>query len=130
VEPRWVSRKALLHIHAELIREHGGSHGVRDEHLVESALGRPRNRWEYGDPPPDLHELAAAYAFGLAKNHAFVDGNKRIALAAAAVLLRMNGIRLVGEDAHAYAATYDLATGELSEKDFGRWLRASTESVE
>lgn len=128
-EPIWISIEAVLAIHAELIREHGGSYGVRDQGLIESALARPQQRWSYGGEEIDLAELAAAYGFGLAKNHGFVDGNKRAALAAAGVFLRANGLRLIAPEPETYAVMVDLAAGELSEADLARWLRASTEPL-
>lgn len=128
-EPIWLSLHAIQHLHSALIREHGGSHGVRDQGLIESALARPLQKWTYGEGV-DLAELAAAYAFGLAKNHGFVDGNKRVAFAAMGVFLRANGLRLVAPEPEAYAVVIDLATGELSEADLARWLRASVERME
>lgn len=128
-EPIWLSLHAIQHMHAELIRENGGSYGVRDGGLIESALARPRQKWSY-EEEVDLADLAAAYAFGLAKNHGFVDGNKRIAFMAAYTFLDANGLRLVAPEPEAYAVVIDLATGELSEADLVRWLRASVEPVE
>lgn len=128
-EPIWLSRDLLHHLHAQLIREHGGGYGIRDEGLIESALARPRTRWEYDDDV-DLVALAAAYAFGLAKNRGYVDGNKRVAFASAGVFLLANGLRLTAPEGEAYAVIVDLAAGELSEGDLARWLRASVEPVE
>jgi len=122
-EPLWLSRQAVDHIHAQLIREHGGSHGVRDEGLIESALARPRTRFAYGEP--DLAEMAAAYAFGLVRNHGYLDGNKRVAFAAMATFLHANGLRLTASEEEAYVVMIDLATGDLAEDDLARWLRAS-----
>lgn len=127
-EPIWLSGELLNHLHSQLIREHGGSYGIRDEGLIDSALMRPRNRWEY-EADVDLPDLAAAYAFGLAKNHGYVDGNKRVAFAAAGVFLIANGLRLMASEGEAYAVMIDLASGELSEEDLARWLRASVEPV-
>lgn len=128
LEPFWLTRIVVEHIHAELIEEHGGSFGLRDEGLLESALARPRQRWAY-EPDTDLCALAAAYAFGLAKNHAFIDGNKRVAFMAAYSFLGANGLRLVAPEEEAYAVMIDLAAGELSEEDLARWLRASSQPV-
>jgi death-on-curing protein len=125
-EPTWLTLEGVRHMHAQLIRAHGGSYGERDAGLIESALARPKQKWAYGGGSTDLAELAAAYAFGLAKNHGFVDGNKRVAFAAAGVFLLANGLRLVAPEAEAYAVVVDLAAGELSETDLARWLRAST----
>lgn len=123
-EPRWIERAVLDHIHAELIAEHGGSYGVRDSGLIESALARPRQRRAY-EPEADLALLAAAYAYGLARNHGYVDGNKRVAFMAAYVFLRANGLELVAPEVEAYAVMIDVATGELPEEDLARWLRLS-----
>jgi death on curing protein len=123
-EPIWLSRAMIDAMHTALIREHGGSFGVRDVSLIDGALARPLQKWAY-EEAVDLYVLAAAYAFGLAKNHGFVDGNKRIAFAAMAVFLELNGHRLAADEAEAYAVTIDVASGELSEEDLARWLRAS-----
>lgn len=126
-EPIWLTRKAVGAIHAELIREHGGSYGVRDEGLIESALARPLNRWTYGET--DLTGLAAAYGFGLAMNHGFVDGNKRIGIAAAGVFLRANGLRLTAPEPEAVAVMVDLAAGELGEDELAVWIRSHVQPV-
>ncbi|MDQ3388706.1 MAG: type II toxin-antitoxin system death-on-curing family toxin [Gemmatimonadota bacterium] len=123
-EPIWLTTDGIRDMHAKLIRRHGGSYGERDEGLIESALARPRQKWAYAGEGVDLAELAAAYAFGLAKNHGFVDGNKRIAFMAAYSFLRANGARLTAPEPEAYGAILALAAGELSEEDLGRWLRA------
>lgn len=128
-EPIWISRELLNHLHAQLIREHGGAYGVRDGDLIESALMRPRKRLEY-EAGVDLAGLAASYAYGIAKNHGYVDGNKRVAFAAAGVFLLANGLRLTAPEAEAYAVIVDLASGELSEEDLALWLRASVEPAE
>jgi death on curing protein len=126
-EPRWLSRQVIGAMHAELIREHGGSLGVRDDGLIDSALARPINRWNYGET--DLPRLAAAYCYGLAKNHGFVDGNKRIAFMAAYVFLRLNGLELEAPEAEAYAAVSDLAAGVSTESEFSAWIAARVEPV-
>ena len=118
-----------MHLHSELIREHGGSYGVRDPGLVESALARPLRRWEYTEEA-DLPALAAAYGLGLAKNHGFVDGNKRVAFAAMGVFLQANGPRLVAPEPEAYSVIMALASGELDEEELAGWLRAWLEPVE
>jgi death on curing protein len=129
-EPRWLTREVVEDIHARLIREHGGSYGIRDPGLLDSALMRARNHWGYGDPPGDLPALAAAYAYGISRNHPFIDGNKRVAFMAAYVFLKANGLELIADPDEAYAVMIDLATGELSEGDFARWLGASTRPIE
>ena len=127
-EPLWLSRDLVDHIHSQLIREHGGSYGVRDDGLIESALARARQRWTYAEGV-DYSDLAAAYAFGLARNHGYIDGNKRVALMAAYSFLDANGLRLAAPGPDAYAVIIDLATGELTEEDLARWLRASVEPI-
>ncbi|CAN5391577.1 type II toxin-antitoxin system death-on-curing family toxin [soil metagenome] len=124
-EPTWLSRRTVDAVHAELIREHGGSHGVRDSGLIDSALARPRHRWAY-ESERELADLAAAYGFELAKNHGFIDGNKRIALAAIALFLRINGWRLGATEVEAVGTIMDLAAGNLSEEELAEWIRAST----
>lgn len=119
-EPRWVPIEAIKAIQLELIAEHGGLPGVRDEGLLESALARPRNLWAY--ERPTLYDLAAADGFGLTKNHAFVDGNKRIGLAAIDVFLRMNGCHLIASEAEAVAAILKLAEGKLNQSDLAAWI--------
>jgi death-on-curing protein len=121
-EPVWLSRALISAIHDEQIAEHGGSPGLRDEGLLESALARPRNLAAYGKP--DLAALAAAYAFGLARNHPFVDGNKRTAFVAAELFLDLNGHDLVASDEDCVTAMLSLAAGETSEAEFAAWLRA------
>ena len=120
---RWVDRRALLLLHAESLAEHGGSAGLRDEGLLDSALARPLNLVAYGEP--DFADLAASNALGLAKNHPFVDGNKRAAILSAGLFLALNGFRLTASQVDATQAMLALAAGELSEEAFARWLRAN-----
>ena len=129
-QPIWLSLANVRSIHTLLIREYGGLHGERDEGLIESALARPMQKWTYEPEQPDLATLAAAYAFGLVKNHGFVDGNKRTAFVAAGTFLLANGLLLTAPQADAYVVMVDLASNELSEADLARWLRASVEPVE
>lgn len=126
-EPIWLDKRIALAMHETLIREYGGSGGVRDEGLLESALARPQNQAAYGDP--SLAELAAAYAFGIARNHAFVDGNKRTALMAAYTFLRMNGLRLSAPEVEAVTMIRDLAAGEIGEEELAAWIGANIEKV-
>lgn len=118
---RWISREALLLLHDESLAEHGGAAGLRDAGLLDSALARPLNLVAYGKP--DLAELAASYAVGLAKNHAFVDGNKRAAFLAIGVLVALNGQRLVASQIDATQAMLAVSAGELDEAAFAAWLR-------
>lgn len=119
----WVSRAALELLHGESLAEHGGAPGLRDEGLLESALARPQQRATYGQPEPDLADLAAAYGIGLAKNHPFVDGNKRAAFLAVGLFLLLNGQRLAATQAEATSAMLAVAAGELDEAAFAAWLR-------
>ena len=122
---QWVHRRALELLHDESIAEHGGLPGLRDEGLLESALARPLNLAAYGEP--DVAELAASYGVGLAKNHAFVDGNKRVAFLAVGLFLALNGQRLVATQAEATLTMLDVAAGTLDEATFAQWLRNHTQ---
>jgi death on curing protein len=115
-------------MHSELIREHGGAPGIREdgENLIESALARPRNRFAYA-PDSDLCDLAAGYLFGLAKNHGYADGNKRIAFAAATVFLMINGLVLNASETEAYEAVIGLVELRCTEQEAAQWIRAHTE---
>lgn len=119
--PRWVTKSQALLIHAEQLAVFGGPPGLRDEGLLESALGRPCNKWEYGQQ--DFGVLAAAYAFAIARNHPFVDGNKRAAFMCAIVFLRKNGIHFAPPEAEATEAIIGLAAGEIDEEGLARWIR-------
>ncbi len=118
---RWISKQALLLLHAESLAEHGGGQGMRNEGLLDSALARPQNLVAYGDP--DFAELAASYGVGVAKNHPFVDGNKRAALLATGLFLYINGYRLTASQADTTITMLSVAAGELSEEAFAAWLR-------
>lgn len=121
-EPRWIEPQALLLLHSTSLAEHGGLEGVRDEGLLESALSRPRNKFSY-DSESDIFDLAAAYGFGLAKNHPFNDGNKRIAFIAIGLFLAINGHRLVADQMDAIQTMLDLAAGRLTEGTLSDWVR-------
>lgn len=121
-EPRWLTPIAVDLLHRGSIERYGGSHGVRDTALVESALSRPVNRWMYA-PECDLADIAASYAYGLAKNHGYVDGNKRIAFAAMFVFLYRNGLLLEAGDDEGIAAMVGVASGETSENHLAEWIR-------
>lgn len=124
IEWRWIDKRLLILLHDESLAEHGGASGLRDEGLLDSALSRPVNRALYGgEPPPDVAELATAYAHGLAKNHPFVDGNKRAAFLSVGLFLGMNGWRLTATQAEATVAMFELAAGNWDEPDFAAWLR-------
>ncbi len=121
IEPVWLDANVALAIHERQLAEHGGGIGVRDEGLLESALGRPVNRWAYGED--DLCALAAAYAFGVARNHPFIDGNKRTAWVLARLFLRLNGAVLIFAPEEAIRTVLALAAGELSEAELADWFR-------
>ncbi len=121
-EPRWLPPVYLLAIHADQVQAHGGSLGLRDRGLLESALERPRNRFRY-DPKADLPSLAAAYGFGLAKNHPFVDGNKRVAFQTMYVFLGLNGFRIEAPEEEVVPLIFSLASGQLDEPALAAWLR-------
>ena len=119
----WVTRALALAIHERQLAEHGGGTGVRDEALLESALGRPQQLHAHGDPSPDIAALAASLAFGLARNHPFVDGNKRTAHVCYRVFLALNDVELAASEEEKYIQMLSLAEGSLSEADFAEWLR-------
>lgn len=119
----WITRALALAIHERQLAEHGGGTGVRDEALLESALARPQQRHAYGDPPPDLADLAASLAYGLARNHPFVDGNKRTSAVACEVFIRLNDARLQADDLELYPQYVGLAAGMIGEAEFADWLR-------
>ena len=118
---RWVDKRALLLLHDESLAEHGGATGIRDGGMLDSALARPLNLDAYGIP--DFADLAASYAIGLAKNHGFVDGNKRAAFLATGLFLRLNGYRLQVSQADATLTMLAVAAGEMDEATFADWLR-------
>ncbi len=120
----WIEKALALAIHDRQLAEHGGGTGVRDEALLDSALARPQQLFAYGDPPPDLAALAASLAYGLARNHPFVDGNKRTAHVCYRVFLALNDAQLVASDEEKYIAMLKLAEGSLTEAEFSTWLRA------
>ncbi|HEY5752041.1 MAG TPA: type II toxin-antitoxin system death-on-curing family toxin [Chthoniobacterales bacterium] len=123
-EPVWIRRDVVLAFHERLLAEHGGSAGIRDEGLLESAFGRPENL--FADEKPTLFDLATSYAFGLVKNHPFIDGNKRIAFATAALFLELNGRRFTAPEVEVVLRTLALAAGEMSEEAFAEWLKANS----
>lgn len=120
-EPFWLTRQMVVAIHDEQLTIHGGASGLRDEGMLESALDRPRNKWAYEGA--DLPELAAAYAFGIARNHPFVDGNKRTSLLALYTFLGVNDVDFVVPEPDAAAIILALAAGEVGEEGLARWIR-------
>ncbi|WP_230280627.1 type II toxin-antitoxin system death-on-curing family toxin [Croceicoccus sp. Ery15] len=119
-EPVWIETELALAIHDRQVAEHGGPIGVRDADALESALARPRNQWAYGET--NLCKLAAAYAYGLARNHPFADGNKRTAWVLARLFLAMNGVEIAYAPVDAVRMVLQLATGELDEAAISDWL--------
>lgn len=127
-EPRWLNQPLVMAMHADQIRQHGGDLGLRDQGMLESALTRAYNRWHY-DTDADIHALAAAYGFGLANNHAFIDGNKRVAFISMYVFLGLNGYRLIAEEPEVVLLMLDVASRKLGEIELSQWLRDHTQSV-
>ena len=119
----WIEKAFALAIHDRQLSEHGGSSGVRDEGLLDSALAHPQQLHAYGDPTPDLADIAASLGFDLARNHPFIDGNKRTAHVCYRVFLELNGVNLLASDEDKYITMLSLAEGSLSEADFAAWLR-------
>jgi death on curing protein len=119
---RWITFQAVTLLHDESLAEHGGSGGIRDQGLLESALDRPRNLAAYGQP--DLADLCASYAFGIAKNHPFVDGNKRSAFLSLCLFAELNGVLVEASQLEATQAVLALAGGEIDEPAFAEWVRA------
>ncbi len=120
----WIEKKLALAIHDRQLAEHRGSSGVRDEGLLESALARPQQLHAYGDPAPDLADLAASLAHSLARNHPFVDGNKRTAIVACEIFIELNGASLAAENVEIFPVVIALAEGRLGVGEFSTWLRA------
>lgn len=117
----WINKQALVALHDVSLLEHGGSPGLRDEGLLDSALARPENLAAYGEP--DIAALAASYAFGLAKNHPFVDGNKRAPFLAIGLCLDLNGLRLEVDQSEAVETILALAAGDLAQEELANWIR-------
>lgn len=120
----WLEKALVLALHDRQLAEHGGSSGVRDDGLLESALARPQQLYAYGKPVPDLADLAATLAFGLARNHPFVDGNKRTAHVAYRTFLALNGVEFPGLGEEKFLTILALAEGRMTVEEFARWLRA------
>jgi death-on-curing protein len=121
-EPRWLSRRLVDSIHSGQVRQFGGSHGVRDDGLIESALARPLNKWQYAEER-DPCALAAAYGYGLATNHGYIDGNKRIGFLAAATFLGLNGWELDAPETEVVRIMLRVADGSCGEEELTEWIR-------
>lgn len=120
-EPVWLFPELVIAFHDEQLREFGGPPGICDRGMLESALDRPKNKWTYGEQ--DIAKLAAAYAFGIARNHPFVDGNKRASLLSIVTFLGLNDIDFVADNAEAVVIIQGLAAGEIDENGLARWIR-------
>lgn len=125
---RWLTPRVVTSIHLKHIQRHGGGHGIRDAGLMESALARAQNLAAYGEPT--AFELAASYAFGVARNQPFIDGNKRTAFVASTLLLRINGQQLIAETAEAAVVFLRLAAGEFSEAELAEWFSWNTTAID
>ena len=124
-EPVWVLREVVIAVHQILLAEQGGLTGIRDEYLLDSALSRPQQRFTYGGKL-SIFDLAASYSYGLAQNHPFMDGNKRVALTVAAIFLGLNGYSLDAPEAEAVVTFEDLAAGNLTEEQLATWFESSS----
>jgi death on curing protein len=125
-DPIRISKELALAIHQRQLAEHGGADGVRDGGLLDSALARARNRFAYEDPIPSIPALGASYAFGIARNHAFIDGNKRTAYVVCRTFLLLNGYDLTADRVERYQTFLSLAEGSLSESELAEWLTRNT----
>lgn len=125
MEPTWLPKNLVVAMHGELLAEHGGSQGLRDVGLLESALARPVKLFAYESPTRS--KLAAAYGFGLAKNHAFIDGNKRVAFVAIDVFLRLNGFELTAPQLEAYEAMLAIVRADWTEAELATWIAGHSE---
>ena len=123
-EPVWVLRETVLLLHEESLVEHGGSTGIRDEGMLDSALGKPLNHFSYGSPA--VFDLAASYAIGIVKNHPFIDGNKRMGFVTATLFLELNGHSFHATEVDAAIRTLALAAGEMTEAEYAAWLEANS----
>ncbi|MDE0510352.1 MAG: type II toxin-antitoxin system death-on-curing family toxin [Gammaproteobacteria bacterium] len=122
--PVWISEELVIAVHARQITEHGGSAGIRDKSLLRSALARPQQLYAYGDPSPDIAALAASLAYGIVKNHPFVDGNKRTAAVLCELFIMVNGMSLEASDQEMLSVFLALAGGSLNEEELANWIRS------
>lgn len=130
LDPEWIDAREAEFINHQLVAAFGGlAGGVRDRTLLEAAIARPLNQWAYGEPPPDIFDLAAAYCFGVCRGHAFHDGNKRTAHAIAAVFLQNNGYRHTPEETDVVASMVALAGERLSESEIAAWFRDTSRRI-
>ena len=123
-EPYWLTREECIALHEMMLSQYGGSEGLRDENMLESALAKPRQLFAYGKPT--MSDLAASYVFGVVKNHPFIDGNKRTGFMLGAGFLERNGYEFHASEAEAAVRTLALAAGEMSEVEYAAWLKANS----
>ena len=128
-EPLWMDLVDAVMAHDHELSMHGGSSGIRDQGLLEFALALPRNIWAYAETPPPLTTLAAAYAYGISANHAFLDGNKRAVLVVSFTFLEINGLEVTATQEDAYSTILTLAAGEISEAELAAWFAHHTASL-
>ncbi|GEP45671.1 type II toxin-antitoxin system death-on-curing family toxin [Brevifollis gellanilyticus] len=128
-EPQWIFKETILLLHEQSLNEHGGSSGLRDDGLLDSALGKPQNVHAY-NAQASIFDLAASYATGLVKNHPFIDGNKRIGFLAGALMLQLNGYHFAATEADAAISTLALAAGEMTEAEYAAWLEKNSTPYE
>jgi death-on-curing protein len=126
-EPEWVLKETVIGLHEMSLNDHGGSSGMRDEGMLDSALGKPLNQFAYGNP--NLFELAASYAYGIIKNHPFIDGNKRTGFVVAMLMIELNGYRFAADEADAVIRTLALAAGAMTEQAYAAWLQENSRVV-
>jgi death-on-curing protein len=128
-EPRWLLDAVVPAIHRRQLAEHGGLEGLRDANMLSSALARPKNLWAYSNPKPDVSALAASYAFGIARNHPFADGNKRTAFVAYRTFMKLNGYDIDAAESEKYLVFLSVADGSLSEEELAEWIRSHLTEV-
>ena len=124
-EPRWLLQQTIVAVHSVVLEEHGGAPGIRDEDMLASALNRPLDKYTY-DTDATIFQWAAAYSFGLAKNHPFIDGNKRVAFLAGSLFLELNGYNFTAEESDAAFVFEKLAAGKIKEADLAIWLEQNS----
>lgn len=129
LEPIWISEQAILAIHSRQLAEHGGGDGTRDAGLLDSAINRAKNLYHYGSPMPSMEDMAAAYAFGITKNHPFIDGNKRTAYVACRLFLNLNGYDIEASREEKYITFLQLAEGMIGEAELSAWLSKNLVSI-
>ena len=125
----WPEKELIIAVHDRQLAEHGGASGIRDDNLLQSALARPQRLYAYGDPPPDLCDLAASLAYGIARNLPFIDGNKRSAWVACRLMMELNSATVTADAEGKYLSILALAEGRISEADFAQWLRNNSSGL-